>query len=296
MKLLGAVALVAALAVSGCSAARAEVNVGALWDFSNPGASEQRFREALATAKGDDALVLQTQIARTFGLRRDLAGAKELLRSLEPQLAGAGAEARARHALEWGRVHISAVTRPEERTPENLAAARTAYLRALAIAKGGGLDELAIDAVHMMAFVDAAPADQLKWNQQALEMVLASTQPGGKAWEASIRNNLGQSLHALGRYPESLAQFERVLALRETAGSRPRSVYVARWLVARALRLSGRVDEALALQTQLEGQMHIVGDPDPYVLEELELIHRALGDAAKADAYAEKLAAARRKT
>jgi tetratricopeptide (TPR) repeat protein len=295
MKLLGAVALVAALAVSGCSAARAEVNVGALWDFSNPGASEQRFREALATAKGDDALVLQTQIARTFGLRRDLAGAKELLRSLEPQLAGAGAEARARHALEWGRVHISAVTRPEERTPENLAAARTAYLRALAIAKGGGLDELAIDAVHMMAFVDTAPADQLKWNQQALEMVLASTQPGGKAWEASIRNNLGQSLHALGRYPESLAQFERVLALREAAGSRPRSVYVARWLVARALRLSGRLDKALALQTELEGQMHIVGDPDPYVLEELELIHRGRGDAARADAYAEKLATARRK-
>ena len=301
MKLLGAVALVAALAVSGCSAARAEVNVGALWDFSNPGASEQRFREALATAKGDDALVLQTQIARTFGLRRDLAGAKELLRSLEPQLAGAGAgagagaEARARHALEWGRVHISAVTRPEERTPENLAAARAAYLRALAIAKGGGLDELAIDAVHMMALVDTAPADQLKWNQQALEMVLASTQPGGKAWEASIRNNLGQSLHALGRYPESLAQFERALALREAAASRPRSVYVARWLVARALRLSGRLDKALALQTELEGQMHIVGDPDPYVLEELELIHRARGDAVKAEAYAERLAAARRK-
>ncbi len=301
MKHAGALALALELALAvaggGIGPARAEVNVGALWDFSNPGASEQRFREALAAAKGDDAIVLQTQIARTYGLRRDLAGARELLRSLEPQLAGAGAgaEARARHALEWGRVHISAVTRPEERTPENLAAARTAYLRALAIAKDGGLDELAIDAVHMMAFVDTAPADQLKWNQQALEMVLASTQPGGKAWEASIRNNLGQSLHALGRYPESLAQFERVLALREAAGSRPRSVYVARWLVARALRLSGRLDEALALQTQLEGQMHIVGDPDPYVLEELELIHRARGDAAKADAYGEKLAAARRK-
>ena len=294
MKLAGAL-VVAALAGSGIGAARAAVNLGALWDFSNPGSSEQRFREALATAKGDDALILQTQIARTFGMRRDLARAKELLRSLEPQLAAAGAEARARHALEWGRVHISAVTRPAERTPENLAMARAAYLRALAIAKEGGLDDLAIDAVHMMAFVDDAPAEQLKWNQQALDMVLASTQPGGKAWEASIRNNLGQSLHALGRHAESLAQFERVLALREAAGSRPRSVYVARWLVARALRLTGRLDEALALQTQLEGQMHIVGDPDPYVLEELELIHRARGDEVRADAYAERLAAARRK-
>jgi len=39
----------------------------------------------------------------------------------------------------------------------------------------------------------------------------------------------------------------------------------------------------------------VVGDPDPYVLEELELIHRARGDATRAAAYAERLAAARRK-
>jgi tetratricopeptide (TPR) repeat protein len=282
------------LAAAAALPVRAAVDLGALWDFSNPALSEQRFRDALAGAKGDDALILMTQIARTHGLRRDLERARELLKSLEPQLATAGAEARARHALEWGRNHISAVTRPEERTPENLSVARAAYERALAVAKEGRLDGLAIDAVHMMAFVDTAPADQLRWNQQALEMVLASTQPAGRAWEASIRNNLGMSLHALGRHGDSLPQFERALALREASGS-PRSVYVARWLVARALRLDGRLDEALVLQTRLEGEMHVVGGPDPYVFEELEQIHRAKGDAARAAAYAERLAAARRK-
>lgn len=41
--------------------------------------------------------------------------------------------------------------------------------------------------------------------------------------------------------------------------------------------------------------MQVVGDPDPFVLEELALIHRARGDTARAEAYAERLAAARRK-
>ncbi|MBL8341115.1 MAG: tetratricopeptide repeat protein [Rubrivivax sp.] len=286
-------AFIGALGLPG--GARAAVDLAALWDFSNPAASEQRFRDALAGAGGDDAVILTTQIARTHGLRRDLARAKEVLASLEPRLAAAGPEARVRHALEWGRAHISAVTRPDERTPEALATARSAYQRALAVATEGRLDGLAIDAVHMMAFVDTAPADQLKWNQQALALVVASAQPEAKAWEASIRNNLAHSLHLLGRHAESLPHYERALALRRAKGS-ARQVYVGRWLVARALRLTGRLDEALALQTRLEGEMHVVGGPDPFVFEEIELIHRARGDAARAAAYADKLAAARRKS
>lgn len=289
--------LLAALALP--PAAQAALDLNALWDFANPALSEQRFRDALAAAekdqRHDDALILQTQIARTLGLRRQLDDARALLRSLEPRLATAGAEARVRHALEWGRNHISAVTRPAERTPENLAEARAAYTRALATAQQAGLDGLAIDAVHMMVFVDDAPAAQRRWNEQALAMVLASTQPEGRRWEASIRNNLGLSLRALGLHAESLPHFERALALREAAGANPRQPYVARWLLAHSLRLAGRLDDALAHQTLLEGRMHVVGDPDPHVLEELELIHRALGDAARAEAYATRLAAARRK-
>ncbi len=247
------------LALALAPAAQAALDLNALWDFGNPALSEQRFREALAAAENDqrhdEALILQTQIARTLGLRRQLDEARALLRSLEPRLAQAGAEARARHALEWGRNHISAVTRPAERTPQNLAEARAAYTRALATAQQAGLDGLAIDAVHMMAFVDDAPAEQRRWNEQALAMVLASTQPEGRRWEASIRNNLGLSLRALGQHAESLPH---------------------------------------AQQTLLEGRMHVVGDPDPHVLEELELIHRARGDGARAAAYAERLAAARR--
>ena len=273
--------------------AAAAVDVGALWNFADPAASEQRFRAALAGASGDDALVLQTQIARTFSLRREVAQAQTLLRSLEPQLASAGAEARARHALEWGRTHISAVTRPEERTPEALTAARAAYQRAHAAAREGGLDGLAIDAVHMMAFVDDDPAGQVEWNGRALRLVEASTQPAGRAWEASIRHNLGLALHRQGRFDEALAQFERVLPLREQAGN-VRGTRIARWMVAWTLRSLGRIDEALAIQSRLEAEWQAEGGADPYVFEELEHLHRAKGDTAQAAAYAERLAVLRR--
>ena len=62
------------------------IDLAPLWDFSKPELSEQRLRAALATANGDDALILQTQIARTYGLRRDFARAREILGSFDPQI------------------------------------------------------------------------------------------------------------------------------------------------------------------------------------------------------------------
>ncbi|MBL8314912.1 MAG: hypothetical protein JNK55_14300, partial [Rubrivivax sp.] len=118
--------LLAALLLMTCPA-RAAVDLDALWDYRNPALSEQRFRQALDTAKGDDALILQTQIARTHGLRSDFDKAREVLAGIEAQLAGAGAEARCRHALELGRSLASGTHRPEHRTPQSDAAARAAF-------------------------------------------------------------------------------------------------------------------------------------------------------------------------
>ena len=61
------------------------------WDFSNPALSEERFRSALKTASGDEALILNTQIARTYVFRKEFAKAREVLRWVEPQLQSAGA-------------------------------------------------------------------------------------------------------------------------------------------------------------------------------------------------------------
>lgn len=268
------------------------LDLDTLWDFRNPALSEQRFREALVSARGDDALILQTQIARTYGLRREFEKAREVLAAAEPQLATAGAEARCRHALELGRSLASATHRPEQRTPQSDAAARAAYERALAIARETRLDGLAIDAIHMFAFIDTTPEQQLHWAQQALAVSLASDQPAAKRWEASIRNNLGVALNGLKRHEDALAQFQRMLALRESQGN-ARSIRIAHWMVANTLRLLGRGDEALAIQQRLERENEAAGTPDRYVFEELELLYRARGDEVAARRAAERGHAAR---
>ena len=76
------------------------MDVSPYWNFDDPAASEAAFRRALAERPGgDDALTLQTQIARTLSLRSRFAEAHVLLDTIEPQLAGAGAEPRVRWLL-----------------------------------------------------------------------------------------------------------------------------------------------------------------------------------------------------
>ncbi len=261
------------------------VDIGPLWDFSNPQLSEQRFRTELANSTGDDALILTTQIARTYGLRKDFSRAQAILRDVESKVPTAGAEARARFALEYGRTFSSAAHTPETQTDAAKALARAQYDSALAIARQANLDALAIDAIHMLAFVDTAPADQLKWAQAALAVVEASSQPAAKKWEASIRNNLGYALHQLGRYDEALEQFKLALAIRER-GTSAVATRTAHWMVAWTLRALKRSDEALEIQLRLEREGETAKQPDPYVFEELEILYREKGDVARAAHYA----------
>jgi tetratricopeptide (TPR) repeat protein len=281
----------ASLATNACSAMAIDLNP--LWNFDNPGQSEQRFRTALATATGDDAIILQTQIARSYGLRGDFTKAREILKSLEPQLPAAGVEARARHSLELGRTYASATHPPESQTSEAKDRARAAYKQAYEIAKRGELDGLAVDALHMLAFVDTESADQLKWGQEALAIAQASSQPATKKWEASLRNNIGYALYQLGRYDESLDQFKQAVVLREK-GDDVQAKRIAHWMVGWTLRALNRTDEALEIQLRLEREREVAGAPSPYVFEELELLYRTKGDQRRAEHYAElKKAAAK---
>ena len=280
------VVLAALLPATMPAPAAAAVDVDALWDFRDPAASEARFRAALQTARGDDALVLQTQIARTWGSRRDFAKARELLQAIAPAVETAGFEARTRYQLELGRTYASATHAPESQTADSREAARRAFQAAADAARaGGGLDGLRIDALHMMTFVDTAPAEQLRWAEAGLAAVEASSQAGAKAWEASLRNNAGVALNELGRHAEALVQFQRALALREAAG-RAVPARIARWMIANTLRRMGRLDEALAMQLKLEADWQAAGDRDEFVFEELEQIYRAKGDEARARHYA----------
>ena len=261
------------------------IDLTPLWDFSQPDVSEQRFRAALKTASADDALVLQTQIARSHGLRRDFAAARNTLKAIEPQMATAGTEARTRYALELGRTYASATHPADAQTTESRELARKAYRNALDLARLAKLDRLAIDAIHMLAFVDTAPGDQLKWGLEALSVATRSTQAAAKQWEAPVRHNVGYALHQLGRYDEALAQFRQAVVLREQGGD-AQALRVAHWMVAWTLRSLKRNDEALDIQLRLEREADAAGQPDSYVFEELEILYRDRIDAAKAAYYA----------
>ena len=267
------------------------IELSTLWDFNHPELSEQRFRAALLTASADDALILQTQIARTFGIRRDFSQARQILADIEPQIQSAGVEAKVHYYLELGRTYSSATHPPESQTSEVKELARSAYLRAFELAQEAKLDYLAIDALHMMAVVDAAPEDQLEWNHEAIALMQSSAQPDAKNWAGSLHNNLGYALHLLGRYEDALLEFKLALAARAREGD-PQTIRIAQWMIAWTLRALGRLSEALEIQLRLERECDAAGEPDPYVFEELELLYQAFNDSEKTEFYAARRKAA----
>jgi tetratricopeptide (TPR) repeat protein len=260
------------------------IDLSALWDYSQPALSEERFRAAVVQAAPDDALILQTQIARTHGMRKDFAKAREILAQAEPRLAQASAEARARWLLESGRTWASPVHTKQQRE-EGRDKARALFTAAFDTARAAKLDGLAIDALHMMVMVDEAPEQQLEWDMKAIAYMEASSQPAARKWEGSLYNNTGYALQQAGRHDEAIAMYRKSLAAYERDG-RLDDVRIEHWMIASALRAQGKLQDALAIQQRLEREWDAAGKPDPYVYQELEQLHRALGDENLAREYA----------
>lgn len=260
--------------------ALAAVDLDALWDFARPDVSEQRFRAELARAQGDDALLLRTQIARTLGLRRQFDAALAELDAIEPQLPSAGARPQVYAWLERGRT-LRSSGRPAEAEPF--------FRRAFDLADQARLETAAADALHMVALVQTRLEDQLHWNRRTAAYARNATDPKARRWEAVALNNSGASLNEAGRHAEALEVLQQAQSAFERLG-RPHNVFVARWMVAHTLRRLARLDEALAIQRDLEAQMSAAGKPDPYVFDELAEIHAARGDPDRA-AYYRALAA-----
>ena len=261
------------------------IDISKLLDFDKPELSEQRLRSALSNVSADDAIILQTQIARTYGIRRDFSTARQILADIEPQIKSASIEANVHYLLELGRTYSSATHSPESQTIEVKELARSAYLRASELAQNGELNSLAIDALHMMTFVDTAPEEQVEWNRKALALMQSSSQQDAKKWEGSLHNNTGYALHLLGRYEDALVEFKLALAAHERGGH-PQTIRIAHWMIAWTLRALDRLKEAIEIQLRLETECDQAGQPDLYVFEELELLYKALDNNEKAEFYA----------
>ncbi|UFN43780.1 tetratricopeptide repeat protein [Nocardioides okcheonensis] len=228
-----------------------------LWDFDDPAASEQRFRAHADAAAEPAATHARTQVARALGLQERYAEGHAVLDPLPTT----DDEAAVRVALERGRLLRSA---------GDAAAARPRFEEAAARAAATGLEELEVDALHMVALV-AGPDEALAANERALARALAASDPAARDWDASLLHNIAMVHADAGDHAAALPIFEQALAARQRIGD-PARTRVARWMVAWSLRHLGRTDEARAAQLALRAELEAVGEEDPYVDEELDLL------------------------
>lgn len=264
------------------------MNLRSLWNFADPAASEARFRALNPPMPGERAMVL-AQIARAQGLQQRFddawhtLGRAELMIASESLSAEHAAAARASVELEAGRLMNSAGR-------GDRGAAR--FARALEAAESAGREDLAIDALHMLAIIETDPEKAHAWNQRALDAATRAISPEGRRWRGSILNNMGWAHHDAGRSHEALACFEQALEARAAAvaeDSGPESdVRAARWCVARCLRSLGKTSEALSMQEDLLAECVRAGTPDGYIHQELGECLRALGRDDEAAVYDEE--------
>jgi tetratricopeptide (TPR) repeat protein len=264
----------ALLLLAALGASAAPMDVDDYWEYSDPVASEARFRAALARSDTDRRLELQTQIARTYSLRRRFTDAHALLDEIEPHLAHAGAAPQVRYLLERGRTYNSA---------GDPARSLGLFKRAWEQAVAAGLNGLAVDAAHMLAIV-TPQEEAARWTQAGLALARASNDAKARALLPALRNNHAWNLHDAGRYEDALAVFREAEAEWRRTGRQPQG-RIATWSVARCLRSLQRHDEALALQRQLEREWQKAGGVDGYVFEEIAENLDAVGRLADARPY-----------
>lgn len=234
-------------------------DLDALWDFEDPSGSEERLRAAAEHATGDDRLVLLTQVGRALGLQERFEEARAVL--ADPELDSGRSEVAVRRVLEQGRL---------QRSSGDPRGARPLFVQAALAAGAAGLDAIQVDALHMVALV-GPPAEQVALTEEALALAHSSTAADARAWVPSLLHNLGMVHADAEHWPLALACFEEALAARESLDDDART-RVARWMVAWVLRHLDRRDEALTIQEALRAELTSLGQEDPYVDEELELL------------------------
>lgn len=249
-----------------------------LWNYADPAATEQQFRELLpqAEASGDRAYhaELLTQIARALGLQRKFDDAHRILDMVEPMLEDGMERARIRYELERGRVFNSSGERD---------AARPHFLRAWELGQQAKEEFYAIDAAHMMGIIEP-PDAALAWNEKAIALAGQTQDQRAKGWLGPLTNNTGWTYHDNGDYDRALEYFEKCLHWHRERNT-GRGLRIAQWTVARALRSLGRTGEALEQQQALLKEYEESGGSDGYVYEEIGECLHTLGRTEEARPY-----------
>jgi tetratricopeptide (TPR) repeat protein len=255
----------------------------AQWDYAKPAESAQRFRAELNNWPAADprGLVIATQIARTQGLQRKFVEAHATLDAVEAKLDGMPSHVRIRYLLERGRAFNSSGS-GERAVP--------LFAEALSLAECNDDAFYAIDAAHMLG-IAAPPAERLDWDLKALAMTEKTADSRSKRWLAPLYNNIGYAYQERGDFVTALVYYRKALPAYEVRGN-PGDVRVAHWMIARAQRELGQIDDAERTQRMLAAEYEKLGETDGYVCEELAEIALARGDVPGARTWAAKAHAA----
>lgn len=249
-----------------------------LWDYDNPAFTETKFRELLPAAKESKNLSyyiqLLTQLARTEGLQRKFEDAHRTLDKVDSLLKTASAQSRIRYFLERGRIFNSS---------DQPARAKPLFVQAWELANSAHEDFYAVDAAHMMAIVEPQTG-KMEWNLKALEIANASPETRVRRWRGSLYNNIGWDYFELKEYEKALAFFKRALQVREESKQIP-EIRVAKWCIAKTLRVLDRVNDALEIQETLLAEYEKAGQQDGFVYEEMAECLTTLGRSEEAKRY-----------
>ncbi|MBS1517149.1 MAG: hypothetical protein JSS91_03600 [Bacteroidetes bacterium] len=253
-----------------------------LWDYNDPAGTEIKFRELLDEVKNSNDksayLQLETQIARTLGLQMKFDDAHKLLDEVESELTDDLSAAKIRYLLERGRVFNSSKQKDKS---------RDLFLKAYEIAKSTGEDFYAVDAAHMMGIIEPGE-ESLKWNETAMKDAESSESDSAKGWLGSLYNNTGWTYFDMKDYEKALELF---LKCRQWHEERKKglTLAIAKWSVAKTLRMMGKTDESLDIQLAL---LKDIEDgkavSDGYVYEELMELYLIKNEKEKAAEYAGK--------
>ncbi len=250
------------------------IDLDSFWEYSDPAASEARFRKLLPEVRGDDRLEVLTQIARTHSLRRDFVQAHQLLDQVEAQLHSAGSAPRVRYLLERGRTFNSSGDKTR---------AKPLFVQAWEIATADRLEGLAVDAAHMVPVV-VGGAEGAEWTRRGVELARRSADAKARALLPALLNNHAWNLHDDSRFAEALPVFKEAETAWLATGKQPQG-RIARWSVARCLRSLKRYDDALQIQLALEQEWTAAGRADGYVFEELAELYELLSQPGQAKRY-----------
>ena len=165
-------------------------------------------------------------------------------------------------AIERGRLHRSA-GQPD--------IARPLFETSCELALQNHLDALRVDALHMLALVSPLE-EQIALTKQAITESQASADPQAKAWLGSLLNNLGVALGDKDDWQTALEVFEHGLDVQKAGGDQER-IFIARFMVGKALRMLGEIDQAKLHMQALKQDIETAGQTDEFVNAELALLN-----------------------